>query len=417
MNKNSEPFSKLTKGKVAALASLAATGVASLSGTIVNGMGGSSDHDPWARSEQSVSSTTGNTTSSTKIDASVGPNDVLPGVPLPGARVTLTETTTEKSPPPTASVEQTKRSLSVQEMEYARQFAQSPEADQMKDYGKGVEQTVQIVADLLNQGYSANDIAVLVKGKASDENISTTRDPNGGFGTKEPKNFELAQKRGETVHKKIVEELLQQTGIDFANTIKTVTPEEIQDPVLEQQIKAIAESRGMSLRDFINIYNNGGEKDRQALDLDKAERETMRQHVSNRGADIVILAKKKVVVGETPDSSEEQGEVGIVFIPIIIPPFPSMKISPTGPIGTGVGSGDGRDDPSGHGYPKSLEVTKTRADRNSYRLGMRKNPEAKRAVTKTGGATYTGGKGGSKGDRSGGAYSRRGRHTVYPGHR
>ena len=69
-----------------ALASLVLTGVSSVTGTYLANSGQATEHDPWASAGYSV-----RTTSAT---VGVGPQDVVPGAPLPGIRVDFEDKTT-----------------------------------------------------------------------------------------------------------------------------------------------------------------------------------------------------------------------------------------------------------------------------------------------------------------------------------
>ena len=187
------------------------------------------------------------------------------------------------------------------------------------DGDKGAEEAAGYIIDLLGEGYMPDQIEIGVTGKASDENIITVEKPHGddaGFGTEEPKNEELADKRAEAVRDRILEILKQETGIDFSNSIE-LDGVEVQDAALAEEIGNIAANKNMSLYDFVDTYNSG---DRGSLGLNAEEQEVMSRLEANRGADIDVSATREVVE-ELPDTVTIERKGSLVIIAIFIPPF------------------------------------------------------------------------------------------------
>ena len=296
--------------KIAALASLVLTGVSSVTGTYLANSGQATEHDPLASAGYSVG-----TTSAT---VGVGPQDVVPGAPLPGIRVDFEDKTTV----PGGTIFGTKTASEGFEtvyMEYAREFGEDPNAKKITDGDKGAEEAAGYIIDLLGEGYMPDQIEIGVTGKASDENIITVEKPHGddaGFGTEEPKNEELADKRAEAVRDRILEILKQETGIDFSNSIE-LDGVEVQDAALAEEIGNIAANKNMSLYDFVDTYNSG---DRGSLGLNAEEQEVMSRLEANRGADIDVSATREVVE-ELPDTVTIERKGSLVIIAIFIPPF------------------------------------------------------------------------------------------------
>ena len=204
-------------------------------------------------------------------------------------------------------------------MEYAREFGEDPNAKKITDGDKGAEEAAGYIIDLLGEGYMPDQIEIGVTGKASDENIITVEKPHGddaGFGTEEPKNEELADKRAEAVRDRILEILKQETGIDFSNSIE-LDGVEVQDAALAEEIGNIAANKNMSLYDFVDTYNSG---DRGSLGLNAEEQEVMSRLEANRGADIDVSATREVVE-ELPDTVTIERKGSLVIIAIFIPPF------------------------------------------------------------------------------------------------
>jgi hypothetical protein len=261
------------------------------------------------------------------LDIGAGFQDVDPVsgyTEFPGVRVDVSKTTgkwSEVTIPgePGETIQQSIARYYTQLMEYAEEYSASPESENPNGPEDGVQNAVLAIEDLVSQGYSIDQIIVL--GQASDENISTMPEgsSNPGFNVPEPKNVELAEKRGGVVYDLMVEQARIQ-GLDIDNIPFTVSGEEVEDPVLAERIEEIAARRGITALQLVRAYND----EDTSLGLTPSEEVVIRGLEQYRSVKIMIIASETIVIpGSGPEThrklEKESDTNSLVFVPVIVP--------------------------------------------------------------------------------------------------
>jgi hypothetical protein len=205
-------------------------------------------------------------------------------------------------------------------MEYAEKYAQSPESEELNGPDDNIQETLKVVQGLISNGYM---VQVGLEGLASDENISTmpAGSHNPGFGIPEPKNVELAEKRGNVIYDLLMESAKDQ-GIDLSNVQFTISGREVEDSDLAQRIEEIAQRRNLSALALVRAYND----DDPNLGLTRNELNVLSGLDKYRAVEISVIGCKIVKTpGVAPGRHEvierDSKQVTVVFIPVLIPIF------------------------------------------------------------------------------------------------
>ncbi len=138
-------------------------------------------------------------------------------------------------------------------MEWARLFKEDPNAETISS-PSDIQDVVNRVNELESQGYEI--LGIDLQGTASMEDDTPDTHPNlnnPGFGIESPKNVELANTRAEAVREILEPTLLPE--LDNPIDISIVNGEEIDDPVLAEQIINYAAENGYDLVTLVKTYN------------------------------------------------------------------------------------------------------------------------------------------------------------------
>lgn len=303
--------------KTSAVASVAL----SLGATI--GANSKYDEGPAAAFVSSVSLAT----SGPRTETITGLHNVVPEVPLPGVRVNILDDAqaTEWTPgifveEEVSGVERVATENRAQYMVWARLFNQDPDARKTADAAGEIRATVDAVEDLIDQGYTINDIRI--HGYASDEDDTTwqTGRPGAGLNVDSPKNVKLAEERADAVHE-LFGEISAQEINGASLPVRVTGGTEKRDKVLNETLFQLADSRGESVQDMIVKWNRG-----QHNSFTDAELDVLNGLAEHRYVSIEVDASKTVTEthhvwreGEWVTVTEEHQEAAVVIIPVIIP--------------------------------------------------------------------------------------------------
>lgn len=266
-------------------------------------------------------------TSGPRTETIIGLHDVAPEVPLPGVRVNILddfESTTKTSgrfvEEEVTSVERVATENRAQRMVWARLFDKDPDARKTADTAGEITATVDVVKDLIDQGYTIDDIRI--HGYASDEDDTTwqTGRPGAGLNVDSPKNVKLAEERADAVHKLFGEMSAQEiNGVSLP--VRVTGGAEKRDEVLNETLFQLADSRGESVQAMIVKWNRG-----QHGSFTDAELDVLNGLAEHRYVSIEVDASKTVTEthhvwreGEWVTVTEEHQEAAVVIIPVIIP--------------------------------------------------------------------------------------------------